>query len=99
MPILRGESLNLPVFAETDYRLYRHLRSFKKDGYKLVLDLQDGDKELYNLSKDPQELENISSQEPRITYEMEQAIRYWMEQSHTNPQDYMGVRQQPISLF
>ncbi len=98
-PLMQGKNLNLPVFAETDYRLYRHLRSYKKNNYKLILDLQDGDKELYHLEKDPTETENISSSEPRRTYEMEQEIRKWMEESHTNPQDYMGVRQKPISIF
>jgi arylsulfatase A-like enzyme len=99
LPLLRGQELKLGVFAETDYRLYRHLRSFRKGEYKLILDLQDGDKELYNLKEDPMEQKDISSSEPRITYEMEQSLRKWLDQSRTNPQDYMGVKQNPIDIF
>lgn len=99
LPLLRGEEINLPIFSETDYRLYRHLRSYRKGDYKLILDLQDGEKELFNLKNDPEEQNDISSSEPRITYEMEQALRTWMEQSRTNPQDYMGVKQNPIDIF
>ncbi len=91
--------MELPIFAETDYRLYRHLRSYRKGDFKLILDLQDGDKELFNLVKDPAERKNISSSEPRITYEMEQGLRQWMEQSRSNPQDYLGVKQTPIDIF
>lgn len=99
LPLLRGERLDLPVYAETDYRLYRHLRSYRDGDFKLILDLQDGEKELYDLSKDPHEKNDISSSEPRRTYEMEQLLRKWMEKSHTNPQDYVGVKQKPIDIF
>ena len=77
----------------------RHLRSYREGDYKLILDLQDGEKELYNLKDDPHEKKDISSYEPRRTYEMEQILRTWMEKSHTNPQDYVGVKQKPIDIF
>jgi len=99
LPLMRGEDLELPIFAETDYRLYRHLRSYRKGEYKLILDLQDDGKELYHLPSDPDELNNISSSKPRETYELEQALRKWMEESHSNPQDYFKVKQKPISIF
>ncbi|MEC7987729.1 MAG: sulfatase [Myxococcota bacterium] len=99
LPLLRGQKQELDVFSETDYRLYRHLRSYRKGDYKLILDLQDGEKELYNLKEDPKEQKDISSAEPRITYEMEQALRNWLDGSRTNPQDYMGVKQNPIDIF
>jgi len=99
LPLLRGQKQELPIFAETDYRLYRHLRSYRKGDYKLIIDLQDGEKELFNLKDDPHEQKNISSSEPRITYEMEQALRTWLDRSRTNPQDYMGVKQNPIDIF
>ena len=99
LPLLRGEKMNLPVFAETDYRLFRHLRSYRDGEYKLILDLQDGEKELFHLPSDPDEQKDISSSEPRRTYEMEQTLRNWMEKSHTNPQDYIGVKQKPIDVF
>ena len=99
LPLLRGQELDLPIFAETDYRLFTHLRMIKQRPYKLILDLQDGKRELYNIELDPMEQNDISSAEPRITYEMEQALRTWMDTSRTNPEDYLGVQQTPISIF
>lgn len=98
-PLLRGESQELPVFSETDYRLFTHLRMTRRGPHKLILDLQDGGRELYDISIDPGEKNNISSSEPRITYELEQSLREWMDETRTNPEDYLGVKQQPITIF
>jgi hypothetical protein len=67
--------------------------------HKLILDMLDGGRELYNLSDDPSESKDISSQDPRRTYEMEQNLRRWMDTSKTNPQDYLGLEEQPIQIF
>ncbi|MDP6935441.1 MAG: sulfatase-like hydrolase/transferase, partial [Myxococcota bacterium] len=99
IPVLRGEELELPLFAETDYRLFVHMRAARRDNLKLILDLQDGKKELYDLDADPGEKIDISSSDPRTTYELEQELRGWMDQTRTNPQDYLGIRQKPITLF
>ena len=55
--------------------------------------------ELYDLTADPTEQQDISSEQPRRTYEMEQALRGWMGTHGTNPQDYLGMRQKPIEIF
>ena len=99
LPTLRGKPQELPLFAETDYRLFVHLRMIRQGPNKLILDLQDGGRELYNLSSDPHEQKDISSAEPRVTYELEQALRTWMDKTRTNPEDYLGVRQKPITVF
>ncbi len=99
LPMLRGETQTLIGFAETDYRLFVHHRAIRKGNHKLILDLMDGRRELYDLSKDPRELNDISSSEPRMTYELEQELRTWMQSVGTNPQDYLGVEQKPIEIF
>jgi len=100
LPLLQGGTLEAqPVFAETDYRLFVHQRMVRQGDWKLVLDLQDGSRQLYDLSADPEEQHDLSSSEPRRTYEMEQALREWMAATRTNPQDYLGLRQKPIQLF
>ncbi|MDG1481343.1 MAG: sulfatase [Myxococcota bacterium] len=99
LPLMRGQSMELPLFAETDYRLFVHLRMIRSGDHKLILDLQDGGRELYNLKTDPEENNDISSAEPRVTYELEQALRTWMNETRTNPQDYLGVKQKPITIF
>lgn len=99
VPLLRGEDLELTAYGETDYRLYVHHRAIRDDDYKLVLDLRDGETELYDLSADGAEQNDISSTEPRRTYEMEQALRGWMMEHGQNPQDYRGMEQDPIEIF
>ena len=61
--------------------------------------VRDGETELYDLSADGAEQNDISSTEPRRTYEMEQALRGWMMQHGQNPQDYRGMEQDPIEIF
>jgi arylsulfatase A-like enzyme len=99
LPLLRGQKEASPVFAETDYRLFVHQRMIREGKYKLILDLLDGKRELYDLAADPTEQKNLSSTDPRRTYEMEQALRRWMDKSRTNPQDYLGLEEKPISIF
>jgi len=99
LPLMRGQSMDLPVYAETDYRLFVHQRMRREGKYKLILDLLDGKRELYDLEADPGETRDLSSGDPRRTYEMEQALRKWMDASKTNPQDYLGLEETPISIF
>jgi arylsulfatase A-like enzyme len=99
VPLLQGEELPLDVYAETDYRLFVHQRMVREGEYKLILDLLDGKREMFNLKLDPTEQKEISSSEPRRTYEMEQKLRRWMDSSKTNPQDYLGLEENPISIF
>lgn len=101
LPLIRGErsATTGPLVSETDYRLYVHQRMLREGDHKLVLDLLDGDRELYDLSTDPAEQNDISSSDPRRTYEMEQRLRTWMEATNTNPQDYLNLTETPISIF
>jgi choline-sulfatase len=99
LPILRGKPDDRALFAETDYRLFVHQRMKRMGDKKLILDLEDGGKQLYDVVADPDEQNDISSSSPRETYEMEQALRTWMDATRTNPQDYLGVRQKPIEIF
>jgi arylsulfatase A-like enzyme len=99
LPLLQGGDTARAAFAETDYRLFVHRRTMRDGQYKLVLDLQDGERRLYDLAADPSEQKDISSEQPRRTYEMEQALRGWMGTHGTNPQDYLGMRQKPIEIF
>jgi len=99
LPLLRGKTDDRAIFAETDYRLFVHQRMKRVKDKKLILDLEDGGKQLFDVAADPDEQSDISSANARETYEMEQSLRTWMDATRTNPQDYLGVRQKPIELF
>lgn len=99
LPILRGEKLDLPVHAESDYRLFVHQRMARQGSKKVILDLEDGKKELFDLSTDAAELNDLSATDPRSTYEIEQSLRAWMLATKVNPQDFLGVKQDHIKIF
>lgn len=67
------------VFIETDYRNYTHKRSIRTvDGWKFILTLETGQKELYDLNKDPHELKNVIEEYPKMGFDLEQRIREHM---------------------
>lgn len=103
LPILRNpEEINgyAPlVIAETDYRLFARHRMIREGDYKLIMDLLDGKKELYNLADDPGETKNIINSQDRQSYEMEMRLRKWMEAVKTNPDDFKDRRERHIQVF
>ncbi len=99
LPLIKGEKLDLPIFAESDYRLFVHLRGVRVGDKKLILDLEDGQKSLFDVSADPNELNDLSATDARNTYEMEQSVRGWMESMNTKPEAYLGIAEEHIKLF
>lgn len=99
LPLLRGEKEDLPIHAETDYRLFVHLRASRIGDKKLILDLEDGQRTLYDLSSDPQEANDLSATDARTTYEMEQDVRTWMGTMQSDPNQFLGVKEDHIKLF
>ncbi len=66
---------NRPVFAETDYRNYSHKRAYlNPDGQKLIITMESGEKELFDLNKDPLEKNNLVKKDPKKVYEMTQTL-------------------------
>lgn len=75
-PALSGKKVAHAVFSETDYRLYTFKRSIQTpDGWKLILTLEDGNKELYNMNDDPNEQDNLVRKIPQKAYELELALQ------------------------
>lgn len=82
VPVLSGKNVAHNVFSETDYRLYTFKRSLQTpDGWKLILTLENGEKQLYNLNEDPNELTNLISTIPQKGYELEQVLRYHIDKT------------------
>ena len=103
LPILRDPSVlstyQPQILSETDYRLYARHRMLREGDYKLILDLLDGNKELYDLSSDPGETRNIANSEAKRSYEMEQRLRKWMGGVQTNPDAYRDLNEEKITVF
>ena len=99
LPLLAGEAIDLPIHAESDYRLFVHLRSSRVGADKLILDLGDGQRSLYDLAADPEEITNRSVDDAKTTYEMEQDVRGWMGSMGADPNRYLNTKEEHIKLF
>ncbi len=74
-PLMRGEELILDAFSETDYLLQAFKRSLRTpDGWKYIYSIDTEERELFNLNKDPNELNNLVLDEKIIAYELEQKL-------------------------
>lgn len=75
-PAFTGKNIAHNMFSETDYRLYTFKRSIQTpDGWKLIITLENGNKELYNMVQDPNEQTNLITTNPQKGYELEQILR------------------------
>lgn len=100
LPLIRGTGpAPGPLFSESDYRLFVHLRSLRKGNYKLILNLGNGKTSLYDLAADPGETNDLAASQPKIAYEMEQELRAKMISFGTDPASYLGKAEAPITIF
>lgn len=81
-PVFSGQSVAHNVFSETDYRLYTFKRSIQTtDGWKFILTLENGKKELYNVNQDRGEQVNLISKNPQKGFELEKILRDHIEKT------------------
>ncbi|HWS48687.1 MAG TPA: sulfatase [Candidatus Methanoperedens sp.] len=82
VPALSGKEVSHDVFSETDYRLYTFKRSIRTvDGWKFILSLENGKKELYDLNTDPLEKNNLILSNPQKGFELETILRQHIERT------------------
>ena len=75
VPMMRGKKIDLPAFSETDYLLQVFKRSLRtNDGWKYIYSIDTEQRELFNLNKDPVELNNLIYQNRKTAYELEQRL-------------------------
>jgi hypothetical protein len=75
----KERSLNPFVFAEEDTAI--PWRSVRNDRYKLVLNLWSGEKQLYDLERDPGEQVDASSENPEMFKTLAARLQEWMREN------------------
>lgn len=74
-PLINGTPQQLDAFSETDYLLQAFKRSLRTaDGWKLIYSLDSEQRELFNLSRDPGETNNLIDREQGTAYALEQRL-------------------------
>jgi arylsulfatase A-like enzyme len=77
LPVVRGEASSAPPAYGETRRLERDLRFWADPASdrKLVLDLAQGSRQLFHLSADPEERDDLAAREPERAYALERALR------------------------
>jgi arylsulfatase A-like enzyme len=98
LPLITGKtSESEDIYSETDYRNYTHQRSVRtKDGWKLILTLENGKVELYDLNKDPAEKNNIAQENASLAFELELKVKKHMEEMGANPDGPVEIGCLPV---
>lgn len=105
LPLLRGRppaerpSVERPVFAETDYRLFVHHRMVRAGRHKLVVDLRAGSHQLFDLADDPGELRDRSAIDPKTRERLDGLLDAWLSAQRTRRDTLRGVSEAPITIF
>jgi arylsulfatase A-like enzyme len=82
-PALRGQApKEVPVYAESMYRVPEELKALRRGGYKLIYNVDDGQFVLYDLDADPAELQDVAAEAPEVADAMLSELLGWME--HTS---------------
>ena len=99
VPLMKGDTLNLDAFVETDYRHYTYKRSIRThDGWKLIYSLENGEKELYNIKEDSQELNNLIDENPEIVNELQQRLFKHLEKLGQDVNKKWGIGCYPVYM-
>ena len=76
-PLWSGASpgaANRPIFAQTGPFMRDDLRSVREGGFKLILDRETGERQLYHLADDPGEREDVADRHPELVERLTGAI-------------------------
>jgi arylsulfatase A-like enzyme len=94
-PLIRGEveSVNDYVFAEQDAVI--PCRSVRDSRFKLIYDLQTGHKQLFDLAKDPDELVDVATENPKVVERLFARLRDHMSQNEPSEE----VRLRRLRLY
>ncbi len=85
---LKGESLEpVPVYSESLYRVPHESKALYQDGYKLIHTVEDGRFELYDLSSDPTEQQDVFAQVPLAAQAMVDTLLTWMAHAEQAAED------------
>ena len=80
VPALHGQALEeRPIFAESLYRVPQDLKSIRRDGLKLIYNVDDNQIELYDLKIDPGEQQNLAAEAADVSQALLDELLNWMD--------------------
>ncbi len=98
LPVMNGGNIApQDVFLETDYRDFTHKRGIRAhDGWKYIISMESGKQELYNLTDDPGEQNNLAGKSPDIAANLEKRVKQHMIDMGQNPSKTWTVGCLPV---
>jgi hypothetical protein len=86
VPLVQGKvkSVNDYIFAEEDIEIPE--RSVRNQDYKLIRNLWTGEEQLFDLGKDPGELQNVAKDNAATVKQLDAQLNEWMRVNEPTPQ-------------
>jgi len=88
MPYIEGEeeSKDKRVFCEGTY-YFEKRKAIIENNYKLIMGMESGKVELYDLEQNPEETEDVSFVKPEMMEKMKKELSDWIEKNNQAPKD------------
>jgi arylsulfatase len=90
VPLIQHKSQQLHDYVYGEEDIVVPLRSVRNLQYKLIYNLWDGRKELYDLRRDPGEQQDIAEQNPSVTAELFARLQGWMRENQPSPEEQVA---------
>lgn len=78
--LMSGKAVHLDIYPETDYRYTERLRAIRSwDSYKVIINLDSGREEFFNLAPDPKETNDLGDQKSERLEEVTLMLKNYLK--------------------
>ncbi|HIE09058.1 MAG TPA: hypothetical protein EYP65_04340, partial [Armatimonadetes bacterium] len=89
LPVLKGKRVRAHEYLFSEQDILERLRSVRDERYKLILNLDTGRVQLFDVLSDPAERFDLATQRPREVRRLMRALKRWMEENHPSERELL----------
>jgi len=91
LPLIADEADTIHDYVFSEQDVVEELRSVRNEQYKLILNLQTGEKQLFDTLADPKEKENIAEREPDIVRDLSAQLKEYMKKNEPPEEEKLDL--------